>query len=674
MFEFLQDTKILSLLVICIVMICLCAFHSYSKTELPVHNYPTLPKYLIQKPRYYASMGLFALVPSFCLIVLLLYREHLGLFADFLVRQFNIPGLDGIDSDTLNKINEDPQSAIIIVTCIIILILRIEKAGNPLIFIRDRIYKAASMPLNARHIANLAATNVALDKEKVKSVLKNTLVESVTQRDFEFSRNTIEYKWAVSSYYIYCFEDFERNESYGSFFSNTYFGWDDLKKEYLRQSILIKSYKNRSIKLNEQQNNEIRESVDALLNKLTRLLACFLFYTNNTQSSMWVMAQNIGVGIDQSVGIVKEHYFRIPVLELIFCIFTSIFLGSFLGGLIYDLIWPESTSLMSIILQFASNIDKTPLLWGIWSIMLYAPPILFFLYFFRKDKINQDKSISLWGNSLIYFVLSYIYTACVLFIVTYLQEAFQGDQPIVQGCSPKNRGQRVSLALMWAIPTGVFCGYFIARLSGLRLSVCDRLAGRFAPVLKALILSVFLMLCTFLVTIISECKMVSIDDNLSPGKFWFVTIFASGLLGFCADLFAQYLNHLKTQNLQHLSEDEIKKLFTGLWGLEERYAHGEVNGKIEIIFDNNRLIGKMQRKMSPVRGNTFDVSNDVNIEFEHDTIKMTTISGTLIVGEHGPDDFKPDMWVGRLNEDNTISGRVFDDDHISGSFKVRRDE
>ena len=625
----------------------------YAKAEVAFNNQPTPPRYLVRPPIYNTSRAIFGAF-SLCLFSLIIIFDEDISKLDPLLPDFVSNVLEG-----LGDVDKNFSVTVVVSAWLFVALTSIRLKYNPIILMRDLIYSRAAIPQKAEMIARMAENIDTIPVEIIEKVVESHSTNAVSVGDFDLSPDTVEFKWALCSYYRYYLGQQTGPEI--TIFSEPSFAWDKIKEEYLQISTSYQSLRSDSHNLSNEQRKTIFDQIDSLLRKLCRLVACFLFFSSNTEEKFWRKAGSLGISVDTT-----RVFFRYGrnMAKLMLAIVVAIIVGTIVVSTGYDIGHSGIEAL-------SSTSGNPAFRWLVFGLVMYVPPVAFVVAL-RHFSLSTDwrRPEDPLGTFAVYFVAGFaICILTLIFLGPHLAALFS-TQPPPQ--TPPTTGARVLSAIRWSLAPGILCAYAALRLQGGRLCQFGEADDRWDPLKRGILVGSVVGLVVLLVSLTGKETLELPNGDQSHLKFLSVATAVAFLIG---GFSAAIIDRGRQQRLigpDLLTMDQLVKTLIGIWSVKESYAHGKAVGTVQISEKSEALCGKMTRKLEDTETNrSFDVTNELKIEIgDGGTIKFMTTSTE--VGEGGPEDFDPDTWVGQLISMKQMTGRIFDSTNIQGKFAMEK--
>ena len=205
------------------------SYQAFTRRQFELEETPTLPQYMARKPLFLYGMAVF-IVLSLCIYGLIVF-----FFEDL------FPLLQHIHKPTYDFIIEAKQAGsltlpliIVVAAAIFVALLKIENRFNLVLIVRNIVHSWAAIPRKTAELVSSAREALDVPVEERKAVASDADTPFVSLGDFKKNRDTLERKWAESSYMKRWLSHQEASGLHASFFREPTLLWDDVRSSFDR--------------------------------------------------------------------------------------------------------------------------------------------------------------------------------------------------------------------------------------------------------------------------------------------------------------------------------------------------------------------------------------------------------------------------------------------------------
>ena len=175
----------------------------YAKAEFAFNNQPTPLQYLVRPPIYNTSRAIFGLF-SLCLFSLILFfHEDISKLDPILSEFVPLPEFVSNVLKGLGDGNKKFSVTVVVSAWLFVALTSVRLKYNPIILIRDLIHSRTAIPKKAKMIVAMVENIDTIPAEIIEKVVESHSTNAVSVKDFDLSPDTVEFKWALCSYYRY---------------------------------------------------------------------------------------------------------------------------------------------------------------------------------------------------------------------------------------------------------------------------------------------------------------------------------------------------------------------------------------------------------------------------------------------------------------------------------------
>lgn len=268
------------------------ATREFANGQVTVMDVPTMPKYTVPRLTFW----------SFCLLYVAI------VFALFVVVMERYELLRQILIDQNASFEALPSGADVLTISIgsvaVVVVLHYLKIPNTqigpswlLFMLRCGLHKRARIPEEAQTLASEFLSDnpavFAVPENRIQEVLDCLKVKSVAAADFGASPKSVDYQWAVVSYFYAAGLHIETVPPYSSFISNSASLWLEIVKNYddLAARVAVTKIGGGD----EVMQRDVRQKVDALRLKLSIFHACLHLFACSDDASRAEKLKEMGL-------------------------------------------------------------------------------------------------------------------------------------------------------------------------------------------------------------------------------------------------------------------------------------------------------------------------------------------------------------------------------------------
>lgn len=281
---------------IVVVLACaatlLIASYEFSRGEVTVLNFPTMPKYTVSQRTYQYFSAFYTAVVIFLLVVVMEYYTSLRQLLISISGEFDkLPSGDNVLLISIGSVA--------VVGALHYLRIPNSEIGPSWFLFRFRrfLHRRARIPDEAEALANLFLSNdkdvFEVPAKAVNAVCENEDVRLVDKGDFTADHNSPNYQWAIISYLYMIGLDRENTPPYSSFSSNQASQWSRTKKAYRDLAPAIEAVKQGDA--TPENEKIIRENLKKLRSDLSIFHACMHLFAVKNDPDRISELQEIGL-------------------------------------------------------------------------------------------------------------------------------------------------------------------------------------------------------------------------------------------------------------------------------------------------------------------------------------------------------------------------------------------
>ena len=274
-FEKLMDAQLgpVEILIILIASLTtmVIATREFASGQVTVLDLPTMPKYTVPRLSFWSFCLLYVIIVFALFIVVM---ERYGVLRQLLIGQNDAFAALPSGADVLTI---SVGSVAVIVVLHYLRIPNTQIGPSWLLFmLRQALHKRARIPDEAQALAaQLLSDNprtFTVPRERIGEVLNTSGVRSVSAGDFEANRSSVDYQWAIVSYFYSAGRQVESVPPYSSFVSNSASLWPDIVSSYNELANWVTIIKQGGS--DDATQNDVRRKINELRVKLSIFLAC----------------------------------------------------------------------------------------------------------------------------------------------------------------------------------------------------------------------------------------------------------------------------------------------------------------------------------------------------------------------------------------------------------------
>lgn len=450
----MQTVSLAALFVFGLIVTGYWSYQAFTRRQFELEETPTLPRYMTRRPLFLYGMVAFIML-SLCLYGLIVF-----FFEDLLplLQYIHIPTYDlaiaakGDGSLTLPLI-------IVVAAAIFIALLRIENRFNVVLVMRNIVHSWAAIPRKTAEFVSLAREALDVPMEERRAVTDDPGTPFVSLEDFKKNRDTLERRWAESSYMKNWLSRQEASGRHASFFREPTLLWEQVKNSYSKAAqevgIIRNSDENDSI--TSEFIKGVADGVVALHRSLCRLSGCFLIYGNNKENDLWDEAEKFGLS-GRPVH-TPNPLWRMPLFVV--GVVVAVFVGCLASAIMFDFLVPGH----SLFQAFKNNLqDETVYRWIGFALFVWFIPILVTLSFRYFDHRINPRAPGIYPanyafNSILGAVIAAISLTSAIYILS----------PSDPSLAEKGFGELLFRNFRWSAGPGILCAFIAFRLDTFRL-------------------------------------------------------------------------------------------------------------------------------------------------------------------------------------------------------------
>jgi len=308
------------------------AWRAFERGEIVLENTPTLPKYMTRRPAYFmGALGYTVTAVLIYCIIVVFYRPFLP------VVEFVYKPLYDLSKSLEDEGELTYPLVLLFAGVVYVVLLQLESRFNLLLLLRNVFYRGAAIPKKVRELLYSAKTSLVTPDSLRQKVLEDELVRFVDPVDFDKDWNTIDRKWADTSFLMHWLRMQHRSGHHATFFTDKGLKWikhgdeKGVRERYLALADSIGGIKQGDT--NQAVLEFTNTELERVRTDMCRLLVCFLVYKNNKEVDIWNEAADLGIQHGKTV--LKYPLGRFVFFAVAFVV--SAYLGSALSYVMFGL-------------------------------------------------------------------------------------------------------------------------------------------------------------------------------------------------------------------------------------------------------------------------------------------------------------------------------------------------